>query len=186
MQNISFKNCFYLLLRLWLKDSLKLFSLVPSDCLLVVGSVGNGGADHSLDKGCSMDHWSGDNSLDQRSGMDDGHRVNNRSADHGLDQRSWVHNGHRVNDGSSSIGAHNGSSMDHWSSGIGLHHWHLTHQIHIALVGDGRRGRGVHIGGLREHSGLHQGGVCLGEQTRSSGSDGQASEEGNLEKEKGS
>lgn len=172
MQNNSFKNCFYLLLRLWFKDSLKLFSLVPSQCLLVVGSVGNWGADHSLDKRCSMDHWSGDNGLDQRSGMDDGHRVNNRSADHSLDQRSRVHNGHRVDHGSSSIGAHNGSSMNHRSSGIGLHHWHLTHQIHIALVGDRRRGRGVHIGGL-------------GEQTRSSGSDGQASEEGNLEKEKG-
>lgn len=150
----------------------------------MVGSVGNGGGDHSLDKGCSMDDWSGDNSLDQRSGMNDGHRVNDRSADHSLDERSRVHKGHRVHHWSSSIGAHNGSCMDHRSSGIGLHHWHLTHKIHIALVGDGRRGRGVHIGGLGQHSGLHQGGVCLGEQTRSSGSDGQASEEGNLGKEK--
>lgn len=149
----------------------------------MVGSVGNGGADHSLDKGCSMDHWSGDNSLHQRSGVDDGHRVNDRSADHSLEQRSRVHKGHRVHHGSSSIGAHNWGSMDHRSSGIGLHHRHLAYQIHIALVGDGRRGRGVHIGGLGQHSGLHQGGVCLGKQTRSSGSDGQASEEGNLKKE---
>lgn len=141
----------------------------------MVGSVGNGGADHGLDQRSSMDYGSGsDNSLDQRSGMYDWNRVNDGCADHSLEQGSRVHDGHGVHNWRGSIGAYNGSG------GIGLHQRHLAYQIHIALMRDGRGGGGIHIRGLGQHCGLHQG-VCLGEQARSGGGNGKAGEEGDLQ-----
>jgi len=137
--------------------------------LLVVGGVNHWGTVDRVDQRLDgMNHWgSWDHSLDQRSGGD--HSVEEGSSwDDSLDQRSGMDHWSGMN---------NWSSMNHWG---GVGNWHLAHQVHVALVGDGRGCAGVHVGGLGHNSWLDNR-MGLGNQTRSSGGHGQAGEEGNLQ-----
>lgn len=151
----------------------------------MVGGVDNWGAvdgvnqrgswDHGLDNRSSwddgLDQWSGwDDSVDQRSRGD--HSLKDGSGrDHSLDQGSG--RDHSLDQR---------SGMYHWGSMNnrgGVDHWHLAHQVHVALVGDGRGGAGVHVGSLGKNRRLDNR-VGLGNQTGGSGGHSQASEEGDL------
>ena len=136
--------------------------------------VCNRSSHNSLDQRCRMHHWHGRVNNWQS-------RVHHRCAGHiGLNHWSGVY------DWSSGIGVNHWcgvNGLDHWSR-VGLNNWdggygHLVQQVGVTLVGDGRGGAMINVGGFGHYSGLDNG-VGLGNQTRSGSSHSQNSKESNL------